>query len=203
MKQKRATAPQTAPGTMDLESLDIWLERLKPAAKVDGVSMLDGYLAAVIVGPRSIPPDEWFFDLLGARGNIRTARGKTLKAIMAIVERFNAISETLSVAPEKYAPIFHRTDDGTVFAGPWCMGFLAAMQLRWADWKALRNLDLVEHGLLLPILVQCTDEIGRPYLGPPRPGPDTEAFLKNAYHDIPLVIPEIREFYMEERYAKS
>ena len=76
MKQKRATAPQTAPGTMDLESLDIWLERLKPAAKVDGVSMLDGYLAAVIVGPRSIPPDEWFFDLLGARGNIRTARGK-------------------------------------------------------------------------------------------------------------------------------
>jgi uncharacterized protein len=187
---------------MDLEALDAWLERLKPAAKVDGVSMLDGYLTAIIVGPRSISPDEWFFDLLGARGNIGTAQGKTLKAIMAVVERFNTISETLSTTPQKYAPIFHRTDDGTVFAGPWCMGFLAAMQLRWTDWKALRNLDRVEHGLLLPILLHCTDELGRPYLGPPRPGPDTAAFLKNAYHDIPLVVPEIREFYMEERYAR-
>jgi uncharacterized protein len=90
---------------------------------------------------------------------------------MAIVERFNAISETLSTAPQKYAPIFHRADDGTVFVGPWCMGFLAAMEHRWPDWKALRNIDRVEHGLLLPTLLHCTDELGRPYLGPPRPGP--------------------------------
>ena len=57
-------------GDKDLEALDAWLEKLKPAAKVDGVSMLDGYLAAIIIGPRSISPDERFFDLLGARGNI-------------------------------------------------------------------------------------------------------------------------------------
>jgi uncharacterized protein len=95
---------------MDLATLDAWLERLKPAAKVDGVSMLDGYLAAIIVGPCSISPDEWFFDLLGARGNIGTAQGKTLKAIMAIVERFNATGEILSTAPAKYAPIFQRAD---------------------------------------------------------------------------------------------
>jgi uncharacterized protein len=195
MKQRQTRPSQGAAETMDLEALDAWLERLKPAAKVDSVSMLDGYLAAIIVGPRSVPPDEWFFDLLGARGNIATAQGKTLKAIMAVVERFNVISETLSTAPQKYAPIFHRTDDGTVFAGPWCMGFLAAMQLRWSDWKALRNLDRIEHGLLLPILLHCTDEYGLPYLGPARSGPDTAAFLRNAYHDIPLVIPEIREFY--------
>ena len=29
---------------MDFEALDAWLERLKPAPKVDGTSMLDGYL---------------------------------------------------------------------------------------------------------------------------------------------------------------
>jgi uncharacterized protein len=203
MKQRQARQPQSTSGTMDLEALDAWLEKLKPAAKVDSVSMLDGYLAAIIVGPRSLSPNEWFFDLLGARGNIGSAQGKTLKAIMAVVERFNAISETLSTAPQKYAPIFHRADDGTVFAGPWCMGFLAAMQLRWSDWKALRNLDRIEHGLLLPILLHCIDEFGLPYLGPPRSGPDTEAFLKNAYHDIPLVVPEIREFYMQERFSKT
>lgn len=106
MKQRQTCSPQNATGTMDLEALDAWLEKLKPAAKVDGVSMLDGYLAAIIIGPCSISPDEWFFDLLGARGNIGTAQGKTLKAIMAVVERFNAISETLSTAPKNTRQFF-------------------------------------------------------------------------------------------------
>jgi len=90
---------------MDLEALDAWLERLKPASKVDSVSMLDGYLAAIIVGPRSISPNEWFFDLLGTRGNIGSAQGKTLRAIMAVVERFNAISETLCESAWNKDPI--------------------------------------------------------------------------------------------------
>ncbi len=122
---------------MDLETLDAWLEQLKPAPKVDGVSMLDGYLAAIVVGPCSIPPHEWFFDLLGEKGNIATAHGKRLDAIMAIAARFNAIGEILSTTPSKYAPIFQRTDDGVVFAGPWCMGFVAAMKLRWKAWAPL------------------------------------------------------------------
>jgi uncharacterized protein len=188
---------------MDLETLDAWLEKLKSPAKVDGVSMLDGYLAAIIVGPRSIPPDEWFVDLLGGKGHIATAHGKTLSAIMAIAARHNAIGDILATAPAKYAPIFQRTDDGTVFAGPWCMGFLTAMRLRWDAWKELRNLDRIEHGLLLPILLHCTNEFGLPMLGPPRQGPETDEFLRTAYHDIPLVIPEIRAFYMAERYAQS
>ena len=103
MRQKRAGFAPAAQKVMDLESLDAWLEQLKPAPKIDGVSMLDGYLAAIVIGPCSIPPDEWFFDLLGEKGNIATAHGKRLAAIMAIVARFNAIGEVLSTAPTKYA----------------------------------------------------------------------------------------------------
>jgi uncharacterized protein len=61
--------------------------------------MLDGYLTAIIIGPRSIQPDEWFDDLFGARGNIAVASGTMLAAITSIVARFNAISEGLSVKP--------------------------------------------------------------------------------------------------------
>jgi uncharacterized protein len=100
------------------------------STKVDSISMLDGYLAATIAGPCSIPPDEWFFDLLGARGSIGIAQGKTLKAIMAVVKQFNAISETLSTTPQKYASIFHRTDDGTVFCRTMVHGIRTAMHLR-------------------------------------------------------------------------
>ena len=96
---------------MSLEQLDTWLDTLDPGPKVDGTSMLDGYLTAIVIGPCSIPADEWFVDLLGERGRIGTASGKALAAIMAIVGRFNVISEGLSTAPKRHAPIFEKTDD--------------------------------------------------------------------------------------------
>ena len=39
---------------MSLEQLDAWLYTLEPAPRVDGVSMLDGYLTAIVIGPCSI-----------------------------------------------------------------------------------------------------------------------------------------------------
>jgi uncharacterized protein len=184
---------------MSLEQLNSWLSSLEPAPKVNGTSMLDGYLTAVVIGPHSIPPDEWFVDLLGERGRIVTASGETLAAITAIVGRFNTISESLSIAPQQHAPIFEKTDDGMVRPHPWCMGFLAAMQLRSEAWRPLLDLNRIEHGLLLPILLHCVDPLGRPMLGPPREGPETEAFLRSAYHDIPPVIPVIKDFWMPQR----
>ena len=197
MKQPRARAASSG-GKMDMEVLDAWLEQQKPARSIDGVSMLDGYLAAIVVGPCSIPPDEWFADLLGPQGNIATAHGKTLQAIMAIADRHNTISETLSTAPQTYAPIFQRTDAGVVFAGPWCMGFARAMRLRWNAWAPLRDARGIECGLLLPIMLYGADQIGAP-MGPAPGGINTKDYLKTAYHDIPLVIPAIREFWMPQR----
>ena len=116
-----------------------------------------------------------------------------------MVARFNVVSEGLATAPERYAPIFERTDDGTVLAHPWCMGFLAAIKLRRNAWQPLLTLSRIEHGLLLPILLHCTDDAGRPMLGPTRPGPEGEEFLRTAYHDIPVVVPAIREYWMPQR----
>ena len=51
------------------------------------------------------------------------------------------------------------------------MGFLAAIKLRRNAWQPLLTLSRIEHGLLLPILLHCTDKKhGRPMLGPTRPG---------------------------------
>jgi uncharacterized protein len=188
---------------MSLEQLNTWLNTLEPAPKADGTSMLDGYLTAIVVGPHSIPPGEWFVDLLGERGRIATAAGETLAAITAIVGRFNAISEGLSTAPEQHAPIFEKMDDGTVLPQPWCIGFLVAMRLRFEAWRPLLDLNRIEHALLLPILLHCVDPLGRPMLGPPREGPETEAFLRSAYHGIPLVIPKIRDFWMPQRVREA
>jgi uncharacterized protein len=184
---------------MSLEQLNAWLKMLEPAPLVEGASMLDGYLTAIVIGPCSIPPDEWFVHLLGERGRIVTASGTTLAALTTIATRFNAISEGLSLAPSKHAPLFEKISDGLALPHPWCMGFLSAMQLRFDDWQPLLDLSRIDHGLLLPILLYCTDALGRPMLGPPREGPETEQFLRETYQDIPLVIPAIRDFWMPQR----
>ena len=184
---------------MPLDALGDWLSRTTPRLRTDSVSMLDGYLTAIVVGPCHIPPNAWLADLLGPRGDIATAYGEDMAAITAVVARHNAISDGLSIAPDLHVPIFVHDADGSVRAGPWCMGFLAAMQLRFDAWAALRDLDRIEHGLLLPILLHCRDAAGKPMLGPPREGPETEAFLREAWRDIPLVIPAIRDFWMPQR----
>jgi uncharacterized protein len=199
VRRSRTGRRRSAREAMSLEELERWIDQLDPLPLIDSVSMLDGYLTAIIVGPCSIDPHEWLRHMLGPHSGLGMEGTKQAAAIMAIVARFNAISEGSFTAPERYAPIFERTDDGTVLAGPWCMGFLAATRLRYDAWRPLRDISRIEHGLLLPILLHCTDSAGRPVLGPVRPGPEGQEFLRTAYHDIPLVIPAIREFWMPQR----
>ena len=188
---------------MTLQQLDNWLRTVARAAPPGRLSMLDGCLIAFVIEPCSIAPDEWFVDLLGARGRITTAQGATLAALTAVVARFDAICEGLSVAPHQHAPLFEEADVGLVLPHPWCMGVLKAMRLRFDDWQPLLDLGRIDHGLMLPILLYCTDPLGRPMLGPPRKSPETKVFLQNAYHDIARVIPAIRDIWMPQRVAQA
>jgi len=153
MTTRRRRPTRTERG-LSLEQLDGWFLALEPPARVEGVSMLDGYLTAIVIGPRSIPPEEWFDDLFGARGNIAIASGTMLAAITSIVARFNTISEELSAEPPRHAPIFRKTDEGLAVPHLWCMGFLAGMRLRMDAWRPLLDQNRVDHGLMLPILLR-------------------------------------------------
>ena len=94
--------------------------------------------------------------------------------------------------------------NGNIDPRPWCHGFYAAMQLNKKDWKPLLDLGNVNHGLLLPILIYCVDKKGNPVLGKPRPGPETAHFIEHeAYLDIALVIPALKELNNESRYGNS
>ena len=96
---------------MSLEQLEYWIERLKPPPLIKGVSMLDGYLTAIIVGPCTIDPYEWMRHMLGPHSTVGSDGSEQFAAMQAIAARFNAIGEGLATAPSQYAPIFERTDD--------------------------------------------------------------------------------------------
>jgi uncharacterized protein len=96
-----------------------------------------------------------------------------------------------------------RKPNGDVDARPWCRGFHAAMQPRLPAWAPLLDLSNINHCLLLPILLHCIDDHGRPLLGPARKGRDTEEFLRNAHADIPTVVEAMRQYWMPTRYARA
>jgi hypothetical protein len=122
---------------MPLDKLDAWLQgRTDHGAAATNLSMLDGFVTAVVAGPVSMDPPEWICPLLGIEIDAFNHGGTPeFAAISAVAVRHNAIVETLSNAPKTFEPIFARKPNRDIDAGPWCEGFHAAMKLRLSAWR--------------------------------------------------------------------
>jgi uncharacterized protein len=187
---------------MPLDELDRWLRtprNRKPAA--DDISMLDGFVAAIVAGPATYEPLGWLCPLLGVtRDAINHGNTEEYAALAAAAEHHNALSATLSEAPGRFAPIFGRDVQGAIDVGPWCRGFHAAIQLNPKFWRKLLPARGLAHMWLIPILAHCTDADGRPVRGAPPQGPLTELVHFDAYREIPSAVAAIREFWAPTRY---
>jgi uncharacterized protein len=197
-RRRLAHPPMTAVA-MPLDKLDLWLRGRTGAAA--SLSMLDGYVAAVVAGPVSMDPPEWICPLLGIDIDAFNHGGTPeFAAISAVAVRHNRIVEMLSTEPKTFEPILVRKPNREIDAAPWCQGFYAAMKLRWSAWTPLTDPADINHGLLLPILLHCVDDHGRPLLGPPKTGLQTQQLLKIAYSDIPAAVEAMRQYWMPTRF---
>lgn len=131
-RMKRPASPRRA-RVLTREQLANWLASLDPPAA--GLSMIDGYLTALVVSPRFIPPEDWLKPILGER--VTWAGEETIEAAArnTLFQRYNEIGATLSGGPRRYAPLFLRTDEGEVLIEDFADGFYVGMQLGLDDWK--------------------------------------------------------------------
>ncbi len=152
----------------------------------------------------SISPLDWICPLLAVDADVFNHGGTAeFAAISAVVRRHNDVSTTLSTAPHRFEPMHRRKPNGDVDARPWCQGFHAAMRPRIRAWAPLLDTSNIHHGLLLPILLHCIDDQGRPLLGPASKGDQTKEFLRNAHADIPAALEAMRQYWMPIRYARA
>ena len=183
--------------------LDHWLcdrVHLKPLAR--NLSMLDGFVAAVVAGPVSMPPPFWICPLLAIDADaFNTGGTPEFAAIKAVADRHNAISDDLQ-GDSGLRPLFNVAPNGAIDPSDWCEGFLAAVDLNRPLWNDLFDLDNIHHALMLPILLHTRNSLGEPALGPPRQGLETARFLKQAHTDIPPVVAAMREYFQERRYGR-
>ena len=171
-RRRHPAASATTAAAMSLAELERWL-RDRAARRPVATSMptLDGYVAAIVAGPVSISPLDWICPLLAIDADAFNHGGTAEFAAISALQHHNAISNTLSSNPKRFEPIHRRKPNGDVDARPWCLGFHAAMQPRLSAWAPLLDTRNINHGLLLPILLHCVDDQGRPLLGPARKGP--------------------------------
>jgi uncharacterized protein len=190
---------------MPLEELERWLQaRAERRPVATSIATLDGYVTAIVAGPVSISPLDWICPLLAIDADAFNHGGTPeFAAISAVAQHHNKISNTLSTAPHRFEPMHRRKPNGDVDARPWCEGFHAAMRPRLSAWAPLLDMSNIHHGLLLPILLHCADDQGRPLLGPARTGRETKQFLRNAHTDIPAVVEAMRQYWMPTRYARA
>lgn len=142
--------------TLTRTKLAAWLARIDPP--VAGVSMIDGYLAALVVSPQFIPPEDWLRPILGS--SVAEADEGTIKAAVrnTLFQRYSEIGATLSGGAKRYAPVFIRTDEGEVLLEDFANGFYLGMRLSIDDWKPFMS-DPQIGMALVAILGHCTTMI--------------------------------------------
>lgn len=124
-------APAERPRLGDA-ALAAYLRARGAASAVGSLGGLDGYLAAVVVGPRFVDPRVWLADLAGEAAMMAPEGTEGSLAVQAVVHHFNRISITLSDAPGLYRPRFDTDHQGRPDPLLCCSG-------KWGSTRASRS----------------------------------------------------------------
>jgi len=153
MKERRRLPKLT------LDQLEIWFEKARPAPPCDGVSMMNGFLTGLVVGPVFIAPNDWMIEVIGAH-EARAVMGTKAQAVIdTIVDHYNLIAWRLET-PGRYQPVLMRTDDGNVSADLWADDFFGAIRLALPDWQPLFMRKNVAEPAIA-IIMHCSDNTAK------------------------------------------
>jgi uncharacterized protein len=128
----------------EIEELD---QFLLDAAGIDGsmdISTLDGFLTAIVCGPKTVMPSEWLrwvWDMESGKDAPEFEDQAQAQHILGLIMRhMNGIAATLQQAPERYEPLLMENPNGgdpIPIIDEWCSGFMKGVQLDSDGWLPL------------------------------------------------------------------
>ena len=112
----------------ELDRLQELLAAMPAEWKGMSVVELDGYVAAVIVCPDTIPASEWLPGVWGSDLGFEGLDG-TEATVAAVMGHQSRIARELAESPEDYGPVLGKdADSGEALWEPWIDGFERAMR---------------------------------------------------------------------------
>ncbi|MBP2449462.1 yecA family protein [Rhizobium leguminosarum] len=109
----------TARPKLDDEAFEAFIMGRRKASPIWSMSGLDGYLTALIIGPKFIDPRKWIPELTGPDALNLPMETTEHRAVQTIVAEYNRIAASLSETPEDHRPRFTRIDDQTFDPFDW------------------------------------------------------------------------------------
>ena len=151
---------------------------------VDRISSLDGFLTAILIGPKFLDPRKWIASITGEAALSAPETTREHMAVQAIVAHHNRISAAHSEAPETYRPLFEVDPQGVADPVSWFGGFTRGRDLARRAWAPVDDPTTPEYRLYKAI-----DDALRP-----RPLP------KNATARVADAVIGLRAFFKDRRY---
>lgn len=159
MKSRIENEPLT---DAELDCLAGFLKGCK-GGRAMNIEELDGFLAALIAGPETVMPSEYYPEVFGGAMSETCEFGSLdeAKAILGLMMRhWNTIAATL-LKGEVYLPLLLKDENGVEHGNDWARGFMRGMHMRHDGWAELINDD--EHvGCLIPVMMLCHEYDGDP-----------------------------------------
>jgi uncharacterized protein len=127
----------------ELEDLDNFLLNADLENSMD-VSMLDGFLTAVVSGPTLILPSQWLpwvWDCEEGKQSIRFKSAKQAQRITGLIlKHMNDLTSTLVRYADEYEPVLMENPnegDPIPIIDEWCCGYMKGVMLDYAGWLPL------------------------------------------------------------------
>ena len=123
----------------EIDELDAFLadEALEETSM--DVSTLEGFLTAIVIGPRPVLPSQWLpwvWDMYEAEASAEFVNEEQANRIMSFIMRhYNSVIRTFMDDPASFEPIFWRGDQWG--AAEWSEGFVLGFQFNDEAWSAL------------------------------------------------------------------
>lgn len=125
----------------EFEELDSFLLDVEGVDESMDISMLDGFFAAILSGPKNILPSEWLCWVWDTERGEDSPVYESLEhaqRIMGLLMRYmNQVAATLIETPEDYEPLLmENPNDGhpLPIIDEWCTGYMKGVSLDAAGW---------------------------------------------------------------------
>jgi uncharacterized protein len=150
----------------ELDRLGDFLKGCK-GGRAMNVEQLDGFFAALIVGPEIVMPSEYYPEVFGGEMSDAcefTSLDQANEILGLMMRHWNDIAGTLFKG-EVYGPLLFENEDGIAHGNDWALGFMRGMAMRHDSWAEL--IDDEEHGgCLIPMMMLCHEHDEDPEMRP-------------------------------------
>jgi uncharacterized protein len=150
----------------ELDRLGAFLRGYK-GGRAMNLEELDGFFAALIVGPETVMPSECNREVFGGEMSDTCEFGSLEEAneIFGLMMRhWNTIAGTLFKG-EVYVPLLLQSEHGVAQGNDWARGFMRGMRMRHDGWAELVN-DEEHGGWLIPMMMLCHEHDEDPKMRP-------------------------------------